>query len=97
MSESRVAQVRTLSSVIQEQGIIGVDYLKIDVEGNELSVLEGIEELHWPVIRQVVIETHNEQLREQVFEYLACHSFEVYVDRGISSPAGVSNVYARRS
>ena len=96
-SESRVAKVRTLSSVIQELGITSIDYLKIDVEGDELSVLEGIAEMHWPIIRQVVVETHTEQLREQVSEYLVCRSFEVYTGSGLSSPTGVSNVYASRS
>jgi UDP-3-O-acyl-N-acetylglucosamine deacetylase len=96
-SEVRVAQVRTLSSVIQEQGITSIDYLKIDVEGDELSVFAGIAELHWPMIRQVAVEAHNEQLREQVYEHLAQRGFEVYTDRGLSSPVGVSNVYARRS
>ena len=89
-SESRIAPVRTLSSVIQEQGIANVDYLKINVEGDELPVLEGIAELHWPIIRQVAVETHTERLREQVREYLGCRGFTVYTDMG------VSDLYARR-
>jgi FkbM family methyltransferase len=95
--ETRLAQVRTLSSIIQEQGITTIDYLKVDVEGDEIDVLDGIAELHWPIIRQIVVETHNEQLREQVAEQLVRHRYEVFTDRGISSPAGVSNVYGRRS
>jgi FkbM family methyltransferase len=95
--ESRRAQVRTLSSIIQEQRITAIDYLKVDVEGDELAVLEGIAEMDWPIIRQLVVETHNEQLREEVYENLVQRNFEVYTDRGLSSIAGVSNVYARRS
>jgi hypothetical protein len=30
--------------------------LKIDVEGSEFMVLDGIEDVHWEVIRQVVVE-----------------------------------------
>lgn len=95
-ADERIAQVRTLSAVFQEEGIANVDFLKIDVEGDELSVLEGIAESHWPMIRQVVVETHNEQLREQVSEYLLHRYIEVHTDRGLSSPMQCSNVYARR-
>jgi FkbM family methyltransferase len=95
-TETRLVQVRTLSSVIREQAITAVDYLKIDVEGNEISVLEGIEEMHWPIFKQVAIETHNTELREQVCKILAQHGFVVFADLGLSSPMGVSMVYAHR-
>jgi FkbM family methyltransferase len=95
-SETRTAQVRTLSSVIREQGIASVDYLKIDVEGSEMSVLSGIEERHWPIFKQIAVETHNSQLREQVCETLVHRGFEVYADLGLSSPVGVSLVYCKR-
>ncbi len=97
VSESRHAQVRTLSSIIQEQGITGVDYLKIDVEGDELLVLDGIAETHWPIIKQVVVEAHNELLQQQVCARLAQRGFETTVGRGLSSAAGPSSVYARRA
>lgn len=95
-SETRTAPVRTLSSVIREQGITSVDYLKIDVEGSELSVLAGIEEMHWPLIRQVAIEAHTAQLREQVCETLSQRGFEVHTDNGLSSPIGAALVYGKR-
>jgi FkbM family methyltransferase len=95
-TETCVAQVRTLSSIFREQGISSVDYLKIDVEGSEIAVLEGIEDLHWPMIRQVAIETHTAALREQVCETLAQRGFEIFTEVGLSSPMGVAMVYARR-
>jgi FkbM family methyltransferase len=49
-------QVRTLSDTIREQGLERVDLLKVDVEGAEFDVLEGIEEHHWPRIRQIAME-----------------------------------------
>jgi hypothetical protein len=33
--------------------------LKVDVEGDELNVLLGIDAAHWPMIRQVVVEVHD--------------------------------------
>lgn len=46
----------TLSTVFTKLGIATVDLLKIDVEGDELNVLRGIEPRHWPTLRQVVME-----------------------------------------
>jgi FkbM family methyltransferase len=94
--ETRIAQVRTLSSVIREQGITRVDFLKIDVEGSEISVLDGIEEMHWPIFKQIAVETHSAKLQEQVCEILAQRNFEVYAERGLSSPLGDSLVYGKR-
>jgi hypothetical protein len=33
--------------------------MKIDVEGSEIKALLGIEENHWPQIRQFVLEVHD--------------------------------------
>ncbi len=96
-SETRTVQVRTLSSIIREQEITKVDYLKVDVEGSEISVLEGIEEVHWSIFRQVAIEAHNAALQEQACEILVRHGFEVYSDLGLSARMGDSIVYGRRS
>ena len=95
-SETRTVQVRTLSSMIREQGIDHVDYLKIDVEGSEMSVLEGIEDMHWPLFKQMAVEAHTAELREQVCETLSRHGFDAHTEHGLSSPAGTWLVYAKR-
>jgi FkbM family methyltransferase len=48
--------VRTLSETIRQHGLDRIDLLKIDVEGAELDVLEGIEAQHWPRILQLAME-----------------------------------------
>jgi FkbM family methyltransferase len=48
-----------LSEIIKEHQVAGIDLLKIDVEGAELDVLQGIKESHWPIIKQVVLEVHD--------------------------------------
>jgi len=95
-SETRTVQVRTLSSVIREREITSVDFLKIDVEGSEISVLDGIEDMHWPIFKQIAVETHSAKLQEQVCDILAHRNFEVYAERGLSSPFGESLVYGKR-
>ena len=58
-SETLNCELRTLSSVVGELELGRVDLLKIDVEGAELDVLEGIGDEDWALIRQIVIEVHD--------------------------------------
>ena len=95
-SETRTVRVRTLSSIIREQGIEHVDYLKIDVEGSEISVLDGIGEMHWPLFKQIAVEAHTAPRREQVCDILARHGFDAHTDHGLSSPTGARLVHGKR-
>ena len=52
-------EVKTLSYIIKNQGLEKIDLLKIDCEGNELKVLEGIQDNDWKIIKQLIIEVHN--------------------------------------
>lgn len=47
---------RTLSSVVEASGLTQIDLLSLDVEGYELSVLDGLDE-RMPVPRHVLVET----------------------------------------
>ncbi|MBN8867468.1 MAG: FkbM family methyltransferase [Solirubrobacterales bacterium] len=91
-------ELRPLSAVIDERGIAAIDLLKIDVERAELDVLAGIEERHWPLVRQVVAEVHDEGggLQRARTE-LASRGFSVVVDQDERMRrTGVFVVYARR-
>ncbi len=50
--------LKTLSQVIDENKLERIDLLKIDVEGAERDVLRGVRDEHWPLIRQLIVETH---------------------------------------
>ncbi len=48
--------VERLSSFLTDEPI---DLLKVDVEGAELEVLQGIDEQHWPLVRQALLEVQD--------------------------------------
>ncbi|MFD4604398.1 FkbM family methyltransferase [Streptomyces sp. NPDC058464] len=96
--ETHRVKVRPLSSAIEEQGIDRIDLLKIDVEGAELEVLRGIEERHWPLVRQVVVEVERwRQNRDTVCATLLTHGFTVSTEQNPVQQAGdIGMVFAIR-
>jgi FkbM family methyltransferase len=56
-SETVTATVDTLARQAESLGIDRIELLKIDTEGNERAVMDGIGPL-WPRIRQLIVEVH---------------------------------------
>jgi FkbM family methyltransferase len=72
----------TLSEVIVEERVETIDLLKIDVQKCELEVLQGIEDRHWPKLRQIVMEVHELDGRlAGVVELLRSRGFRVVVEQ----------------
>lgn len=74
-------QLRTLSSIIAEEGIECIDLLKINVEKSELDVLLGLNPSDWPKVRQLVIEVDLQENLEPITAMLERHGFEVLVEQ----------------
>jgi len=91
--------IKTLSRVIREKAIREIDLLKIDVEKGETGVLRGIEEEHWPLIRQIVIEVHNVDGRlESIRRMLALHGYHVEIEQEEElQGTDLYNIFARQS
>ena len=71
-----------LSEVIAAERVERIDLLKIDVQKAELQVLQGIEDRHWPKIRQIVMEVHDLDGRLGVVtELLRSRGFDVLVEQ----------------
>ncbi|MGB7539161.1 MAG: FkbM family methyltransferase [Anaerolineales bacterium] len=93
-SETRYASVQTLSGFLDVQGIPSIDFLKIDVEGDELAVLQGIDGKHVSGFRQLIVEAHSPQLADAVSAMLSGMGFRVFSDTGLASFPGVSAICA---
>ena len=51
-------QLSTVSAAIRENSVARINLLKIDVEGAESQVLDGIDLEHWDCIDQLLVECH---------------------------------------
>ena len=89
---------RPLSPVLDEEGIDRIDLLKVDVEGAELEVLRGIEERHWPLVRQAVVEVERwSENRDRVREVFATRGFTVEAEQDpVQQAADIGMVFALR-
>ena len=100
--ESKTIDVplRSVSSMIRKLGVEKIDLLKVDVEKVELDVLKGIEDQHWPIIRQIVIEVHDRsgELIEAVQNLLKEKGFIFEIEEeNLLQGSGLYNIYAKRS
>jgi hypothetical protein len=75
---------RTLSAVIDEEGVPAIDLLKIDTEGDELAVLQGISQVHYPIIRQIAAELHSEADLTGAKALLTSTGYDVFSETGIA-------------
>lgn len=91
--------IRTLSDVVVEERLDRIDLLKIDVEKAEWDVLSGINDVTWPLIRQAVIEVHDEDGRlQRVLDLLQSKGFTcVAEEESMLAGTGLYAVYAHRA
>lgn len=94
--EAVSCQCLSLSDVIREHGLQRIDLLKLDAEGVEDEILEGIAAEHWPLIKQLAIEVHRGRAQHESIErLLRSKGFETHNDASPESPAEAM-IYARR-
>jgi FkbM family methyltransferase len=94
-------QLTTLTAACEAHHIDTIDLLKIDVEGAELDVLQGISDRVWSTVKQIVLEVHDIDDRvDQIKQMLAKRGFlQIEVTRPTfaqGTPSNDLNVYATR-
>ncbi|KAK1966767.1 FkbM family methyltransferase [Colletotrichum eremochloae] len=78
-------------------GLERIDLLKIDVEGAELDVLLGLDDIHWDMIRNVVLETSvNSGVKAEIEKLLRDKGFIVSSEGACWAPAQIFMIRARR-
>jgi FkbM family methyltransferase len=91
-------RLRTLSEIVDEEGVTRIDLLKIDAERSEGKVLAGVRSEHWPMIRQVALEVQDEAgALSEVRRLLEEHSFQVVTEQDpLLRGTAVFSVFATR-
>ncbi|GAB3713160.1 hypothetical protein GCM10027592_52170 [Spirosoma flavus] len=86
--------LKTISQIIKENGLSRIDVVKIDVEGSELDVVQGIDTDDWPKIRQFIIEVHDLNNRiDTLVSLFAQHGFRTVVDQEEWALHKLMNIY----
>ena len=81
-AQQYTCQLRTVSEIIAENHIERIDLLKIDVEGTEEAVLDGIAAADWPKIGQLVAEIHDVSGRlARMAKLLRSQGFELHCEQ----------------
>jgi FkbM family methyltransferase len=91
--------VYTVSQIMDQHNCAGIDMLKVDCEGAELDVLLGVEERHWPTVKQVVCEVCDFDGRLKKIEALlqnAGFSRIIIEEEDALQGANLYNIYAFR-
>lgn len=93
-------RLQTLSAALAESDVDAVDLVKIDVEGAEEEVLDGIAAHDWPRLRQLVIEVHDIDGRlARLGRLLESHGYRTVharEDWALHALLGISTLYAIR-
>jgi FkbM family methyltransferase len=99
-SKNVKCRVEPLSLHLGEFSTAEVALLKIDAEGAEMSVLQGIEKSDWPKISQIVAEVHDENGRLAAMQaLLQGHGFKhIFVEEEPEAGEfGIYLLWARRN
>lgn len=81
----KIVQVKTLNEVISEKGVSNIDFLKIDTEGHDLMVLQGIDFEKHPKLKLVLCEYEDKKTEKvgyktiDTIKYLQKNGFNVIV------------------
>ncbi len=74
-------RMATVSEMLRRLNLEAVGLLKIDVEGSESRVLEGIADSDWERIRQLAIEVHGADVLAQIERSMSTRGYRVTIEQ----------------
>lgn len=92
-------KLERLSHFLQEEypDVKSIDLLKVDVEGAELEVIKGLDDAHWALVRNVVVETWEPSgIRPEIEKLLESKGFTVSREVAEWAPTQFYMITARR-
>ena len=96
-------QITSLSEIIKKEEINNIDLLKIDAEGAEWEILNGIDGKDWEKIKQIAMEVHTnceggDDLIERIQNLLKEHGYDTSVNYNTRfSFVGVHMLYGKKT
>ena len=72
----------SIDSFVNEQQFSSIDFVKLDIEGAELSALKGMKntlEKHHPILLVEILLEDNTENRDQIFDYLLGFGYKNYL------------------
>ena len=98
-SQKIQSPVITLSQFIKKEKIKNIDFLKIDCEGEEINVLRGIQNNHWPRIKKIIMEVndidHNLEGAKKILLQNGFKKIKLEKEKGFEKTK-LTNIYATR-
>lgn len=74
-----------------------IELLKVDVEGAELDVLKGLDDEHWGLIQNIVLETMEKSgIKADIEELLKAKGFEFTIEEAPWAPEEFYTIKAHR-
>jgi FkbH-like protein/FkbM family methyltransferase len=98
-AETIECPLTSVSDIIRENGLKRIHLLKIDAEKSEMEILRGIDEDHWPMIDQLVMEVHDRTRSavRSIEDQLTRRGFHcAVVEEKLLQDSGLFNIYATR-
>lgn len=89
--------LQTVSGAMRKAGVEHIDLLKVDAEGSEIQIFNGVEEGDWHKIHQVAMEVHGHEQADALGALLRAKGFAItLMHEDCLAESDITNLYARR-
>jgi FkbH-like protein/FkbM family methyltransferase len=98
-AQGHLCRLESLTDLIERFDLDQIGLLKVDAEKSERGILAGIADEHWPKIRQIVVEVHDQDGEgiDDVCEVLTERGFALSIEEEqLLTDSGLYNIFGVR-